>query len=135
MGRTMFRIATMDRDTSQKYAPRSPTLTDLRKATGRAYAIRKDRGTSRPKPGGLERSIEFEATAQDAVIYVASNAEAGKYAFKMHELKGTAWNNRGIGTVSKGAKADDRFIVRAILDRAGDALKIVENEQAKAVNL
>jgi hypothetical protein len=133
MGRTLFRIATLGRDTAVKYAPRSPTLADLRKATGRKFAIRKKRGTSRPKPGGLERSIEFTSDASDAVVFVASNSEAGKYAFAIHEEKGSSWRERGIGTVSKGANADEKFITRALSDRAADFFKIIQDAQGKVL--
>lgn len=134
MSRANFRIATRIRDICRRqYAPRSPTVGDIRKATGRAMTIRKARGTSRPKPGGLERSIEFEADATSATVFVAANSEAGAYAFKIHELKGVEWYNRGIGTISKGPKADDQFIVRAIRDNAKDAFAILEDEQKKAL--
>jgi hypothetical protein len=133
MKRTHFRIATLVRDTSQTYAPRSPTVGDIRKATGRKMKMRKARGTSRPKPGGLERSIDMETTDTESRIFVASNSEAGMYAFRIHEEKGITWHNRGIGTISKGAKADDDFIVRAILDKQGDILAIISNEQDKVI--
>jgi hypothetical protein len=131
MKRANFRIATLIRDTSVEYSPRSPTVGDIRKATGRKMAVRKARGYSRPKPGGLERSIDFEATGQDASIFVSSNSEAGMYAFRIHEEKGITWQHRGIGTISKGSKADDDFIVRAIKDKTNDCMAIIGNEQDK----
>lgn len=133
MLRTLYRIAALVHDVSQTYAPRSPTVGDIRKATGRRMKIRKDRGTSRPKPGGLERSIDMAVDSHDATIFVASNSEAGLYAFRIHEEKGETWQNRGIGTISKGPQADDEFIVRAIKDEQGNILKIIESGQDQAL--
>ena len=133
MKRSLYRIAALVHDTAQTYAPRSPTVGDIRKATGRRMRIRKARGYSRPKPGGLERSIDMDVDSTDATIFVASNSEAGLYAFRIHEEKGITWQNRGIGTISKGAKADDEFIVRAIHDNAGSILKIIESGQDEAL--
>lgn len=36
----------------------------------------------------------------------------GKYALRIHDEKGKAWRRRGPGTVAKGARADDKFILR-----------------------
>lgn len=103
-------------------APRSPTQgmkTALRKTTRKT--TRKPRGTSRAKRGGLERSIAFalEPAALRGTVYVAANSEAGKYAGKMHDGKGSLWKNRGPGTIVKGPRADEKFIERARDDNAG----------------
>lgn len=88
-------------------------------AAQRAGKARRKAGShSRHAPGGLERSIEWRLTgrgfALDAEIYVAANAEAGKYAKRIHDEKGKTWRRRGPGTVAKGARADDKFILRAV---------------------
>lgn len=103
-------------------APRSPTQgmkTTARKTTRKTK--RKPRATTRAKRGGLERSIQFslEPAQLRALVYVAANSEAGQYAEKMHDGKGKSWSKRGPGTVSKGPRADDKFIERAQTDNAG----------------
>lgn len=45
---------------------------------------------------------------------MAANAEAGKYAKRIHDEKGKTWRKRGPGTVAKGARADDKYIQRAV---------------------
>lgn len=137
MARTFHRIGSRSKDRAKEYAPRSPTLSDLRKdakarGSKRKFKIRKATGTSRPKPGGLENSIDYQTDALGAIIFVSANSEAGDYAFRIHEQKGQSWHKRGIGTVSKGSKADDKFIVRAIQDTEGENLIAVADEQAKA---
>lgn len=120
-------------------APRSPTAAQARaqrkaswvakhgdgKASIRAFnraqragkGRRKAGSHSRHAPGGLERSIEWEVRgkgfAMEAEIFVAANAEAGKYAKRIHDEKGKTWRKRGPGTVAKGARADDKFVSRA----------------------
>lgn len=127
-------------------APRSPTAAQARaqrkaawvgkhgagKASIRAFnkaqragkARRKAGSHSRHAPGGLERSIEWEVRgkgfAMEAEIFVAANAEAGEYAKRIHDEKGKTWRKRGPGTVAKGARADDKFILRAVQQAAKD---------------
>lgn len=87
-------------------------------------ARRNPRATARPKPGGLERSIKMECRQERdwersaASIFVPTGSEAGKYARRMHDEKGKTWRKRGPGTVAKGARADEKFIERAIGDNA-----------------
>ena len=121
-------------------APRSPTAAQARaqrksswvakhgagKASIRAFnkaqragkARRKANSHSRHAPGGLERSIQWRLIGKgfsiDAEVYVATNAEAGKYAKRIHDEKGKTWRKRGPGTVAKGARADDKYIQRAV---------------------
>lgn len=64
-------------------------------------------------PGGLMRSIQLETGDDFAEVFVASNAEAGSYAVKIHDEKGQTWQKRGPGTQAKGPQADDKFIQRA----------------------
>lgn len=116
-------------------APRSPTQAQLGKAMKAKYvakhgssrgfskhksaamARRKPNSHSRPAPGGLEKSIKYKIIGTkepDGMIYVARNAPAGKYAARIHDEKGKTWRKRGLGTVAKGARADDKYILRAI---------------------
>lgn len=66
--------------------------------------------------GGLEQSIAFELLAVDNAVsvFVATNAPAAAYARYIHDEKGKRWFRRGAGTVAKGARADEKFIERAI---------------------
>lgn len=81
-------------------------------------ARRKANSHSRRAPGGLMRSIQWRLRGKgyniDAEVYVAANAEAGKYAKRIHDEKGKTWRKRGPGTVAKGARADDKYILRAV---------------------
>jgi hypothetical protein len=133
-GRSYYRVGALVKDTAVKYAPKSPTQAEKRKrstATAAQWKAarkrRSARSTSRTTPGGLMRSIEFKATPEFAEVYVAANSEAGKYAFAIHELKGTAWKKRGPGTEAKGAKADDKFITRAVQDNQANIAKIIQS--------
>lgn len=116
-------------------APRSPTQTQIGKAQKAKYvakhgsaqgyakhkaaamARRRPNSHSRPAPGGLEKSIKYKIIGTkepDGMIYVARNAPAGKYAAKIHDEKGKTWRKRGLGTQRKGARADDKYILRAV---------------------
>lgn len=145
----MRRIGHLVQTTAVAYAPKGPTQAEierLRKAEWKLRgkkpsarqkkawrASRNPRATSRPKPGGLMRSIGMTSSATDATVFVASNSEAGKYAFRIHEEKGKTWKNRGPGTVAKGAKADDKFITRAITDTRQKQVEILKSEIDKAI--
>ena len=87
-------------------------------------ARRKAGSHSRHAPGGLMRSIQWRLLGKglnlDAEVYVAANAEAGKYAKRIHDEKGKTWRRRGPGTVAKGARADDKYILRAVQKAAKD---------------
>jgi hypothetical protein len=138
--RANYRVAQLVKDTAVKYAPKSPTQAEKRKRSNAtaaqwdaAKARRSSRSTSRATPGGLMRSISAKSTEAYAEIFVAANSEAGKYAFGIHELKGRVWRKRGPGTVAKGAKADDKFITRAIDDRAKDIANIHRDAIDKAL--
>lgn len=109
-------------------APRSPTsaqLFRLRKTKGKT---RRNPGAhSRPKPGGLRRSIEFDVKPKFGEVYVALNSEAGKYAAKIHDERYITWTNRGPGTVALGERARELFIERAVNDNRGEIDRIMEN--------
>lgn len=115
-------------------SPRSPTQAEKnkgRKTRGSTGNMRNVMAVSRAKPGGLERSIEKVVRGDEAIIFVASNSEAGSYAAKIHDEKGETWFKRGIGTISKGSKADDKFIERAIDGNKRNIEKIFNNEMGK----
>ena len=130
MKRTNFRIGAQVRDVArQDFSPVSPTqqlINANRKGPARQ---RKPRAYSRTKPGGLERSHEFLSDAEEIEVFIATNSEAGPYAFRMHEMRGKEWWNRGPGTISKGPKAGDRFIERAIVDQEGNILSMIQSAQ------
>ena len=112
-------------------APRSPTMAQLS-----ATFKRKQRTTRRLTPGGLEKSIEFQQTSMtEGMVFVASNSYAGKYARRIHDEKGVTWRNRGIGTIAKGDRADEKFIARAISDNHSNGAfrAIFEDELQKAL--
>ncbi len=103
---------------ARRNAPRSPTQAQknaLKKTKRKGK--RNNRATSRAKPRGLERSIEQKVyPSLEAEVFVAANSEAGKYAAKIHNEKGTSWRKRGPGTRAKGDRADHKFIERALAD-------------------
>lgn len=74
---------------------------------------------SKKAPGGLERSIEFEKQkgGMQGAVFVAANSEAGQYAKKIHDERGTSWENLGPGSIAKDGrspdKVGDKFIERA----------------------
>ena len=109
---------------SKRNAPRSPTMKQ-RSAT----LVRKRRTKQKSAPGGLERSIVCDIMGDTAIIYVLQNSAAGKYARRIHDMKGKTWWKRGAGTVAKGDRADEKFIYRALKDNA----KAYEAKVAKAV--
>ena len=138
--RAMFRVGALVKDTAQQYAPISPTDTDRKnasKATKKQWAAAKKRrkasATSRNKPGSLQNSIRFTSTAKQADIYVPSNSPAGKYAAIIHDEKGKRWRKRGLGTVAKGAQADDKFIERAIKDNEAKIDAILNDELGRGL--
>jgi hypothetical protein len=113
---------------SKANAPRSPTMKQHS-----ATLKRKKRTARRMLPGGLEKSIEYEATETGCSVFVASNSQAGRYARRIHDEKGVTWRNRGPGTIAKGARADEKFIERAIKDNVQNFGLIVDDELRKAL--
>lgn len=107
-------------------APRSPTNKIFS-----ATLKRKKRTARKLFPGGLEKSIEYEVTKEGCSVFVASNSPAGKYAKRIHDEKGKTWRKRGPGTIAKGARADEKFIERALKDNQGNFLKIIQDEMKK----
>ncbi len=111
---------------ARHYAPISPTQAQKKAARKTKRKVRrKATATSRAKPGGLFRSIEWYA-GDYASVFVAANSEAGKYAKKIHDEKFKTWKKRGIGTVAKGTQADEKFIERALRDSQPEIDRIFE---------
>lgn len=148
--RAHYRMGELVKREAIMNAPKSPTQQDLdawrkalRDARGKGdrtpaqqaadKARKKDRATSRPNPGGLMRSISMTANKHDAEIFVASNSEAGKYAVRMHDEKGKTWKRRGPGTIAKGPRADEKFILRAIRENEQNLVRIAEDQMNKAI--
>ena len=115
-------------------APRSPTQAQknaLRKT--KRKVTRKATAHSRTMPGGLEKSIGIKVHLDNASVFVASNSQAGRYGARIHDGKGKSWRNRGAGTIAKGARADDKFIERAIKDNQKQFETIFKDEAEKAL--
>lgn len=109
-------------------APRSPTKTQHSKT------LKRKRITSRRQffPGGLEKSIQAETLAGGTVsVFVAKNSFAAAYARYIHDQKGVRWWKRGAGTVAKGARADEKFIERAVNENAEKYGRVYEQEIRK----
>lgn len=111
---------------ARRNAPRSPSRKQVS-----ASLVRKRRTSRICTPGGLEKSIEAELYTDGAMVFVAANSYAGKYAKRIHDEKGVKWNKRGIGTIAKGNRADEKFIERALNDNAENISKIFDAEIAK----
>lgn len=98
---------------------------------------RNPNASSRPMPGELVRSIDHDVLESPGEIvgsvFVSSNSKAGQYAAIIHDAKGKAWNERGIGTKKKGPRADDKFIERALNASEPNTFRILENEVTKAL--
>ena len=109
-------------------APKSPMM-----KKHSATLKRKKRTAQGMLPGGLERSIEYEASETRCSIFVASDSEAKAYAKRIHDEKGVTWRNRGPATIDKGARADDKFIERAIRDNLPKIQKAFDDELRKAL--
>ena|GEM_PF-5770762 len=74
---------------AKQNAPRSPSSGQIKanRKTNRKTK-RKPTATSRPAPGGLERSISYEVFgSKEASIFVPSNSEAGTYAEFIHDCR------------------------------------------------
>lgn len=131
----MSRIALHAMRESKANAPRSPTVKQVS-----ATLVRKKRTARRMMPGGLEKSISksVECTQGgdfEAHIFVPSNSAAGKYAVYIHDKKNIKWFKRGAGTQAKGARADEKFIARAVADNRDDYFRLVESVVGKATKV
>lgn len=129
------RIVMLAQRDAKRNAPISPTRAQRNALrTTRRRVTRKARATHRPSPGGLVRSIEATSDATAGVVFVPANAEAGKYARRIHDEKGISWQNRGPGTIAKGPQADAKFIERAVVGEANAKrhVAILEDELKKA---
>ena len=109
------------RSVALQYACISPTQAQKnRLKKTRRRGKRKATATTRAKPGGLRRSIEMEVDAarMQASIFVAQNAEAGKYAKRIHDERYISWRKLGPGSIAanNSGKVGEKFIERAITD-------------------
>ena len=127
--RALRRCGELAKREAIRNAPRSPTqsLINNTRITGRRRAAN-PRSTNRAKPGGLERSISLAVNPDNAEVFIATNSEAGKYAFRIHEEKGISWHERGPGTITKGVRADDKFIERAVFENERQFGRIITTE-------
>ena len=127
-------IGKLVKRTATKYAPKAPTAQVKQRVRKTRRQTRKSpTATSGRTPGGLERSITFDADGNHVDIYVPVNSEAGQYAAIIHDGKGSAWQRRGPGTVAKGPHADEKFIERAIADNEAVINRIIAHETGKAL--
>lgn len=126
--RAMARCGFLAVQEAKANAPRSPTMKQIS-----ATLKRKKRTSRKVLPGGLEKSIEYDADERRCSVFVSSNSMAGKYAKRIHDEKGHSWRNRGAGTVAKGSRADEKFIERAIKDNVERFTAIVKDELGKAL--
>lgn len=126
--RSMARCGLIAVREAKANAPRSPTMKQHS-----ATLKRKRRTARRMLPGGLEKSIEYEADETHCSVFVAANSQAGRYAKRIHDEKGVTWRNRGAGTIAKGPRADEKFIERAVRENARNFELIVEDELRKAM--
>lgn len=108
---------------ARKYAPESPTKSDYAKLNKSGKTNRKNTGIT---TGSLRDSITYDAGRDMVSINVPSNSRGGKYAERIHDKKGTEWNNRGPRTVKKGAKADEKYIYRAFDDSEKSIDKLID---------
>jgi hypothetical protein len=74
---------------------------------------------SRPVPGGLERSIDFDVQPGRAIIFVSGFSEAKDYAVWIHDGE----YNLGIGSLAKAAQGGNA-VGNKYLQRAFDELQV-----------
>lgn len=158
IGRATFRVGQIFLRESVANAPRSPTMAQIKRdrkrreengmkkklsAKQKAFykRLRSPTATTRPKPGGLEKSIQVETgTDADGVafatVYVPRTSLAGKYADYIHNrrFQVPGWQDRGIGTKAKGDRAREKFIQRAMDDNAGKFREIYQKAIGKVVD-
>lgn len=114
--------------TAKQYAPVSPTQKQIN-----ASLKRKKRSKRRAMPGGLEKSIMFDYTTLETWIYVPSTAPAAAYARKIHDQRGVSWRYLGVGSISKGAQAREKFIERALVDNIPNINKLFDKAFEEAM--
>ena len=85
------------------------------------------------KESTLQNSIQMVATVDAAEIFVPRNSLAGAYAVRIHDERYVTWKNLGSKTKTKGARAREKFITRAISDNESDLAAIIRAEGKKAL--
>lgn len=113
--RFLKEIGSMIQILASKYAPISPNKGQYKRTLKGGKTTRANTSFT---SGALQDAIIFEVGKDQVSIGVPSNTPAGKYAEKIHEEKGKSWKKRGVATVAKGPKADEKYIYRAADDRA-----------------
>lgn len=111
------------------YAKRNAPISPTKKQHSKT--LKRKRITARKQffPGGLEKSIAYKVLSSgDVSVFVAKNSPAGDYAKRIHDEKGVTWHDRGVGTIAKGAQADEKFIARAVHEHADEYRKILKRE-------
>lgn len=131
LARALNRVGQHAAREAKANAPRSPTVGQISKTL-----VRKRRTRQRAFPGGLEKSIQYSvergSKGVEAHVFVAANSPAGKYADYIHNQKRVRWWKRGVGTVRKGARADEKFIERAVGDNLDAYGKLIDEAVAQA---
>jgi hypothetical protein len=113
MARAMNAVGLHVQAVAENNAPRSPSTSQYRRQLKTAKG--RKNSTFKGTPGGLERAIEHQVHGSEYVdILVPINSRAGKYAAKMHDEKGSTWNELGPGSRAKGGQVGDKYILRAI---------------------
>lgn len=125
------KIGAVVQGTAKGYSPESPTIGMYAKMNKSGVTNRK---RSNITTGSLRDSISTKTGKDEVSIFVAANSRAGKYAEKIHDGKGKSWKKRGPRTVQKGAKADDKFIDRAYLDREKNIAELVDSTIDTMIN-
>ena len=89
-------------------------------------------------PGRLAQSIRLMSyDDKHAAIGVPSNSKAGDYASKIHDEKGSSWDDYGPGTLAKqrsGYKAREKFISRAVVDETDAIITIFSKQIERALS-
>ena len=135
IARGMAMSAEQTKAVAIRNCPISPTQSQInaaRKAEGRR-PVKHRKGSTRPAPGGLCRSISAKSNDDGFTIYIAPGSEGEAYANYIHNLKGKKWFKRGIGTIAKGRQADEKFITRAISAMRDKILDNIDREISRAL--
>lgn len=146
-------VAQHAKATAISYAPKSPTdeQMDAARRAARAARIaagkrvvkkpRKHKLARRREPGGLERSIREEHSANgndySVRLFVPdSGAEASAYALRIHDERGKTWRNLGPGSIAKDAGRGivrEKFLSRVLTDYGTKYRKALESAVAKGL--
>lgn len=112
------------------YAPRSPLSPTIPPPSSANAA---------PHPAAFwqpRKSIECEADDTRAAVFVRQNAycvssKGYNYAKRIHDERGISWHNLGAGSIAKGGKVGEKFILRAIQDSVDWCRRAIQGRLAK----